>query len=329
MKTTSSCLIRTGTFGLSGTSSGEGRFSVSIHNVPVAGPISWDRVRAIFGNPLPPPAVWERQFDYCDKDLHRIARTPYEEFDFGDLWYYYLDLAYVELQPDLFAYLFPVCLMDWHDTLMKNESCSHGDSEFHKGIHGGDVFNKMVTPGQEAEIYGFFRDSFVSRLDIERGFGSPNPDSFAYPERWLFRFNSLGLIMPRIDLLWNAWWCCDTRGRALTVLKYCSELMYVDWENPLFTQYGAPPLWGNDSEIYDCGWLDENIRFLSGILTVEYLHDRLRAAVSRLTGESEEALAQQVLLDWPKCRDLVSERSQELPVLLKQEHAGRLIEWTV
>lgn len=283
--------------------------------------ISWDRVRAIFGNPKPPQTVWERQFDYLDEGLRRIARTSYEKFDFGDLWYYFHDLAYVELQPDLFAYLFPVCLMDWHNTLMKNECCSHGDSEFHRGVRGGDVFNKMVTQEQEAEIYAFFRDSFLCRLDLERGFGNSNPDSFGYPEGWLFRFNSLGLVMPRIDMVWNAWWCCDTRGRALTAVKYCSELMYVDWENPLFTQYGAPPLWQNDSEIYHFGWLDENIRFMDQILTVEYLHERLGAAVSKLTGEPEEALAQQVLLDWPKCRDLVSARIQELPVLLKQADA--------
>ena len=67
--------------------------------------------------------------------LHKLAQTPWEKIDFSDLWYYHHDLAYVELQPELFAYLFPVCLMDWHMTLLQNVSCSHGDSEFrYKGV---------------------------------------------------------------------------------------------------------------------------------------------------------------------------------------------------
>src|SRR6476660_3165224 len=88
--------------------------------------ITWERARAIFGNAAPPAHVWERQFDYNDDDLKRIAATPFQQIDSSDLWYYFHDLAYVPLQPDLFHYLFPVCLMDWHKTLMMGEPCSHG-----------------------------------------------------------------------------------------------------------------------------------------------------------------------------------------------------------
>jgi len=74
--------------------------------------ISWTRVRAIFNDPKLPEHIWQSQFDGFDEELQRLARTPYDEIDFSDLWYYHHDLAYVDLQPDLFAYLFPVCLMD-------------------------------------------------------------------------------------------------------------------------------------------------------------------------------------------------------------------------
>ena len=79
--------------------------------------IDWQRARRIFNYPKPPSSVLERQFDYFDDELQKLATTPYDEIDFGDLWYYHHDLAYVELQPEVFAYLFPVCLMDWHITL--------------------------------------------------------------------------------------------------------------------------------------------------------------------------------------------------------------------
>jgi hypothetical protein len=123
--------------------------------------ISWDRVREIFGHPEPPEEVWERQFDCHDDVLHRLARTPYSEIDFGDLWYYHHNLAHVELQPDLFRFLFPVCLMDWHHSLAQNNACSHGGSEFHYGVHRGRVLETMVTPAQRFAIYEFIRDSFL------------------------------------------------------------------------------------------------------------------------------------------------------------------------
>ena len=96
--------------------------------------ITWDRASGIFGNPGPPRQIWERQFDGFGDKLEKLARTPYDEIDFSDLWYYHHDLTYVELQPDLFTYLFPVCLMDWHHSLMQNEPCSHACSDFHRGM---------------------------------------------------------------------------------------------------------------------------------------------------------------------------------------------------
>jgi len=194
--------------------------------------ISWERARAIFGNPEPPDDVWEQQFDDINRVLRRLARTPYDEIDFSDLSDYYHDLAYVELQPDLFEYLFPVCLMDWHDTLMKNEECSHGEPDFHYGVHCGKVFEKMLSPQQQHEVVEFLRDSFLERLDNKRGFLCEGRNAPALG--WISRFNSFGLILPRIDALWDSWWTLETPGRAVAALEYCSGLMYLEWGNPLF-----------------------------------------------------------------------------------------------
>ncbi len=292
--------------------------------------LTWERVRAIFGNPKPPQTVWERQFDYSDDVLRRLAKTPYERIDFSDLWYYHHDLAYVELQPDLFAYLFPVCLMDWHRSLMQNEDCSHGDSEFHYGIQHGKVFEKMLTPKQRTAVYEFFRDSFLERLDAERGFLRSATE---YPAcGWVARFNSLGLIMPQIDMIWNSWWSLDTPGRAGAALQYCSWLMYFEGENPLFNAFvnergslGAF-LWWNDSRIHYAGWMKENVEFLKETLTVEFVTDGIRRATDRLEGEAEHSLAQQLVHDLPDRRELIEARTHELPTLLGAEsHEG----WSV
>ncbi|WP_406699102.1 hypothetical protein V5E97_09505 [Singulisphaera sp. Ch08] len=282
--------------------------------------ITWKRARGIFNHPRPPESVWERQFDDSSYQLERLARTRYDQIDFGDLRYYYLDLAYVELQQDLFNYLFPVCLMHWHASLMQNQECSHSDSEFHQGVLRGNILEKMVTPQQRDAISEFIRDSFLERLDAERGFAYEGEKTPAYG--WISRFNSVGLIMPGIDLLWEPWWTLDTPGRAVAALQYCSGLMYLEGENPLFGRWtpgqggGGPCLWENDSLIPDVGWKPENLDFLSKTLTAEFVEDRVVKAVARLEGEPEWQKARRLENDLPESRELVSLRVAKLPTLL-------------
>lgn len=292
--------------------------------------ISWDRLRRIFNYPKSPANVWERQFDDCDEELARLAHTPWEELDFSDLWYYHHNLAYVELQPELFTYLFPVCLMDWHETLLNNVSCSHGDSEFHYGVRQGRVFEKMLSSEQRTKIFEFFQDSFVTRLDQERGFVYQGSRTPAY--RWMGRFNSLGCVMPRIDLLWEAWWSLCTPGRAVAAIQYISGLMYFEGQNPLFGKWspefggGGPYLWVNDTMIPEMNWLSENVAFLRETLNTEFVVDNLREAVSILSGEPEFARAKQLEIDLAEHMEIIQNRVEELPALLL---APRVDGWTI
>jgi hypothetical protein len=293
--------------------------------------ISWDRVRRIFGYPEPPREVWERQFDYCDDDLRRVANTPFEQINSSDLSYYYHDLAYVELQPELFAYLFPVCLMDWHATLLRDEGCWHGDSEFHYGVYQGKVFEKMVSPEQKMAIFEFFRDSFLLRLERQRGF--LDLESKSPLTRWIRRFTSLGIIMPRIDLLWDPWWALETLGSAVASIQYLSGLMYFEGENPIFgpwtSKLDGPYLWENDSQIYASGWTDENVSFLQESLTVQFVSDKLQRAVEMLKDEPEYKIARQVGCDLSDRTEIIESRISELPTLLSSWGAEQQDGWSV
>jgi len=299
----------------------------------ISGDISWDRVRAIFGNPVAPSEVWERQFDYNDDDLKRIASTPIKEINRNDLWYYYHDLAYVELQPELFVYLFPVCLMEWHDTLMRNEACSQGDSEFHYGLWKGQVFQRMLTPSQQLEVVGFFRDSFLKRLDVEPLTVEPSPSN--HPFRWICRFNSLGFIIPDIGFLWEPWWNMETRGRAVAVLKYCSGFVYYEGEHRVFglevKDRGCfgPLLWENDSFLHDQSWQETNVRFIRETLTFDYLRKSVDEASKRLSKEPEHELAERLSVDLTSNRDLVESRLSELPRLLAGEQLSDSGGWSI
>jgi len=297
-----------------------------------ASAVTWERVRRIFDFPKPPHKVWERQFDNFDAELRTLAQTPYDEIDFSDLWYYFHDLAYTELQPEVFAYLFPVCLMDWHCSLMANEPCAHGDADFHYGLRHGEILEKMLTPEQREEVFEFFRDSFLERLDTERGFVYDGSKTPAYG--WMGRFNTLGAVMPRIARVWEQWWSLATPGRAVAALQYCSGLMYAEGENPLFGKWtregggGGPYLWVNDTSIHDAGWLPENVDFLKTILTPDFVADKVKQAAERLSSEPERETAQRIAEDLPHCQDLVELRAEALPRLLNQSD-GYALDWSV
>jgi hypothetical protein len=295
--------------------------------------VTWERVRAIFGNAPPVTQVWERQFDGGDEVLRRIAVTPHEEIAPTDLWEYFHDLCYVELQPELFAYLFPVCLMDWHRSLMRNEACAHGDAEFHRSLVHGGIVERMLTPRQRGEVFEFFRDSLLMRLDAERGLQYAGSAKSA--SGWMGRLNSLALVMPRIESIWTPWWNLDSPGRAVCALQYASGLIYFVGENPLFDPWrparsgGGPYLWENDGHLHDVPWLPENLAFFRETVTPDYILEKTEEAAERLATEAEGATARRVADDARRNRALVQSRVTELPTLLEGERPNGLDGWSV
>ncbi len=291
--------------------------------------VSWDRAQEIMGYPEPPARVTQSQFDGFGEKLVRLAETPYEAMDFSDLWYYHHDLAYMDLQPALFAYLFPACLIDWYETLLANQDCSHGDSEFHYGLKHGNVLEKMLTPEQRQEVYDYFRDGLLDRLDDEAGFVYEGSKTPAYG--WIARLNSLGLLLPDIAPLWEGWWAVPSPGAGVCLFQYASVLMYGEDDNPFFAPWteteggGVPTLWTNDSQIFDAGWLPANVEYLRMALTPEAVEAGLERALAALKKRPEESKARAVLDDFPNRAELVAKCCEELPDLLAM--ADPPLEW--
>jgi hypothetical protein len=294
-------------------------------------PITWTRLRRIVGDPPLVLHVVERQFDYGDKDLQRLGRTPHDQIDSGDLWYYFHDLAHVELQPELFAHLFPVCLMDWHRTLLAGEPCSHGDSEFHYALVQGEVLSKMLNDRQRSAVEQVFFDSLLYRMDQERGAEFSNKETPAFA--WVHRLNSLGLVLRDISAIWRRWWAMETPGRAVCVLKYCAELMYFCDENPWIETWpkiaaGVPAmLWANDSFVSYRGWDQPNVEFVRSFLSVDRVEEAVRFASANLKDEPEGALAARMASDLEHSADLIAARIAELPTLLASPETTW--DWTV
>jgi len=280
-------------------------------------------LRGIFKNPEPPREIWQKQFDGYDAELQRLGETPFEEIKSANLNLYFWDLAYQPLQPDLFSYLFPVCLMHWHRSLVEIDTCEFGFGEFYLGMRRGDIYNLMLDYPQQKAVCNVFADSFLERVDAESPDDGPSNRPF---DDWLVCFNSLGMIMPRIDLLWDPWWNLETPGRARAALVYCSGLMYFDGENPLFPNNdnrNAAMLEHILNE--DVGWLPENVAFLRSKLTLEFINSKAQQALEQLQSLPQFAQWQTLEKDLPDRQELMTERIQDLPQLLHDPKADRSI----
>ncbi|WP_395373419.1 hypothetical protein [Marinicella sp. W31] len=272
--------------------------------------------RKIFNNPNPPKEIWQKQFDDFDQQLKKLARSNWKEIEDKDLWYYFHDLAYVELQPDLFNYLFPVCLNFWYQSLIANESASRGGLDLHQALIRGQIFEKMTTSKQTEAIFKFFHDGFIDRIEMERGFqyyGSSTPAYF-----WISRFNSLGITAPIIDRIWSSWWNFNHPGKAVSAVMYASGLVYLGGENPIFGEWtrrgggGGPYLTESDFDLDDTGWIQHNVSFLKETLSVKYIQEKLKIAADRLQREPEAKIAKKVAKDALAKSDIIEIRIDDL-----------------
>ena len=176
----------------------------------------------------------------------------------------------------------------------------------------------------------FLETGFMARLDQERGFVYRDSKTPAYG--WMGQFNSLGGIMPEIDLIWDAWWSFGySQTSHVAAIQYFSGLMYFEGENPLFGKWnpksggGGPWLWENDALI-PLRWLPENVAFLQKTLSAQFVADKLGEAVSLLAGEPEHQQAKHVESDLDQYMEIINSRVKELPSLLADP---RLEKWTI
>jgi hypothetical protein len=285
--------------------------------------ITRNRIISILGPAPKPKEVWEQQFDYFNDELAEMAQMDWDRVPDDFFWYYFHDLAYVELQPDLFRHLFPACLKYWYDTLMKNEDASCGDADFHYGLMRGQIFQKMLSENERCSVYDFLRDGFLDRIEAERGFvydqsRDPMISSGKSANAWIFRFNSLGIVAPVIPQIWETWWTLDHPGKAVCAVMYASGLVYLKGENPIYGVWtckyggGGPYLTEIDGSLFDWSWRTDNLSFLRRTLSVDYVTQKLDQAARTLADCPEAVLARRVADDAKTKTDVIEIRIDNL-----------------
>lgn len=264
--------------------------------------ITRDRILQVLGPAPKPHQIREHQFDGFDEDLARVAQLDWDCVPDGDLWFYFHDLAYVELQPDLFRHLFPACLKYWHETLMRNADAAYGDSDFQYALMQGNVLEKMLTDEERQRVYDFFHDGLLDRIEAERGLS----------DAWIWRLNTLGIVAPVIPAIWNDWWSLDHPGKAVCAVMYASGLVYMKGENPIFGGRSGPNLTEIDSSLFHWAWRPDNRAFLRETLTLDFVLTKLDQAANALAELSEAEMARKVAQDAKSRTDIIEIRIGDL-----------------
>jgi len=114
---------------------------------------------------------------------------------------------------------------------------------------------------------------------------------------------------------------------------YASGLVYLKGENPIYGVWtpeyggGGPYLTEIDSPVFDWTWRTDNLSFLRGTLTVDYVTQKLDQAARTLSDCPETvlvlALAQQVADDAKTRRDVIEIRIDDLLENLSRVQLGK------
>lgn len=289
--------------------------------------ITPERMSAVLGAEPKPGPIWQKQFDGMDETLRKIAQCDWQDIQAADLWEYTLDMAYQDLQPDLFRHVFPACLKFWYDTLMADESAEVGDSDLHRSLIRGNILARMLNEAERQRLLGFFVEGMLDRMDLERGFEGGAGSASA----WISRFNSLGLVAPVIPALWTNWWSMKTPGSAICAVQYASGLIYCRGENPLYPARtpmdggGGPDMTEWDAQVFDSVWCDSNLAFLRSILSPGYVIERMAFAATVLSGAPEAGIAERLARDARDRDDILYIRVEDMlenlaQLKLEQDH---------
>ena len=122
-----------------------------------------EHCRHIFGDEPPVLCVWETEFDYADAELKALAAKEWQQISVWDLSaYYVLNLVYNEpMQIELFRYLFPLCLAQWHETVLAGGYGDHFEESLMKALCRPYLWQEMMNASQRQQVRQFLLVALV------------------------------------------------------------------------------------------------------------------------------------------------------------------------
>ena len=233
------------------------------------------RVLALFDHPRPPSRVTEEQFDDCQEDLEKTAAKAWHEIGQEDYWHYVLDLCYVELQLDLFDYLFPAYLIKWWEGLLSGMGGPESECDFYRAIDHGQVLSKMMRADRRELVYEWMTDAYIDSVDhwsgqLSTAYLSEGPSRLHLP---LWSFHALGQSVPILDRILPRLSEVSTQGRAQWWLVLGTGLAWPENKCPFIPEWtpdgggGGVYLLESEASIFDHGYLPSNFEALDQHVT--------------------------------------------------------------
>jgi hypothetical protein len=278
------------------------------------------QVKMAFGQSMPPKEILEKPFEGDVEPLLRLCGGEQGDSRYDDLVTYCLDLAYVDnLQMDLLAYLFPICLDAWHSVL-KGMVDSTFNEHFHAALARRPILDELLSHAQRKAVKNFMRAAILDQMDGQDGDAFLGRGDIPH---WFLTFNSYGTFSDGLGVLWDEWWSLSSAGRCNSALLYSMRLIYPD--DDIFAN--VPDLWEYESIGFSESWLSGNIEFLKTTFTPSYLANKLEHIAGQLINSPHVAIARKMCADFEANRPLVVGRIAMLPKLLAMPSVPKGLSW--
>lgn len=288
------------------------------------------RIKGIFGDPLPPLHVWQKQFDGAQHELIRTAAKPWHEINQSDYWHYLLDLCYVDLQQDLFDYLFPAFLIRWWEGQLNRLGGPESESDIYRAIDRGQVLYKMMSETRRQQVLEWIVDAYVEGVDawsnkLSVTYVSEGPDDLHGP---MWSFNALGQSVPVTKAILQQLADISTIGRAQWWLVFATGIAWNEDECPAVPKWtsnhggGGVYITESAASIFDHGFLPENLEAMMSFLDYDRLMDMLEMSVGLIPSFPFGDWAQ---MTWEECLvnpQRVATRIANFIILLGQPDLG-------
>lgn len=233
------------------------------------------RIKSIFGDPLPPRHVSQKQFDGAQDDLIRTAAKRWHEIDQSDYWHYLLDLCYGDLQQDLFDHLFPAFLIRWWEGQLNRLGGPESECDFYRAIDHGQVLAKMMSESRRQQVLAWITEAYIEGVDawsnkLSMAYNSQGPNDLHGP---LWSFNALGQSVPVTQAILQRLGDVSTIGRAQWWLVFATGVIWNENECPAVPEWtpdrggGGVYITESAASIFDHGFLRENLEAFESFLS--------------------------------------------------------------